>query len=84
MTSRTIPKGCFGSVLAFSVHSATCASCDLRGDCRTEVHAREVRVLKLMKADVDRRLAQNPEDDNTLRAVDSIKAVGRAIQARRS
>lgn len=39
--------------------------------------------MKLLKADLDRRLVIDPEDENTQRALDAAKTVGRAFVARR-
>lgn len=83
MSSRTIPKGCFGSAVAFSLYATTCAACDLRGACRKLVAEREPKIMKLLKADIDRRMEEAPEDETTQRVIEAAKTVGRAFLARR-
>jgi hypothetical protein len=39
--------------------------------------------MKLLKADIDRRMEEAPEDETTQRVIEAAKTVGRAFLARR-
>lgn len=84
MTARTILKGCFGSVVAYSLESNSCRRCEMRTDCQAEVQAREVRVLKHMKTEIERlRQARKPNLDVIDNLIEGAKTAARAFIARR-